>query len=306
MQEKMKNISKTIIGILFFVVIFVSFNACSIVGIMTSKKVKLPEHIYKRPSDALNKEISVGVFKFWSPEYAPESGYYAADILYKYLLKSGFGNVAAEFDIHDMSFENIMEIAEERNYELIITGEVTYYKFGGELQESRVDEEVRVIDVLTGETVWYAEVVATGSPIYSKDYIFFSTSGKEASPPAMLMRKNARKLSDMFLSLSEDQEQIAKEMKFVNEGYNYLVDKKYDKAKFCFEKALDINPYNSYALFNLGLVHERQGNKKEAIKIYKKVVEQKKDTKAEKYIDPGGIGHGLVDLAMGRLKRLNH
>ncbi len=302
----MLNISNRTITIKVLIMIFVFFNACSIIGIKGSKEYMLPENIYKRPSDDLNREVIIGVFKFWSPEYAPESGYFAADNLYKDLLKSGFRNVTAEFDLYDMSFESIMEIAGKNNYDLIITGEVTYYKFGGTLQESRVDQEIRVIDVLTGEIVWYAEVVETDNPVYAKDYILFSTSGKRATPPAMLARKNARKISNMFLSLSEEQGQIAKEMKFVNDGYDYLIDRKYNKAKFSFEKAVKINPNNSYALYNLGLVHERQGNKKEAIRIYRKVVQQKTDGKDKKFDDPSRIGHGLVDLARGRLKRLKH
>lgn len=287
------------------VVIFFLTGACSIIGIKSSKKTLLPEYIYKRPSDGLNRDVVIGVFKFWSPEYTRRAGYSAADVLYKDLLNRGFRNVAAEFDAHDMRFENIMEIAGKRNYELIITGDVTYYSFGNELQESRVDEEIRVTDALTGETVWFVEVVEIGRPVSPKDLLFFLTPGEEAPSPAKLMRKNARKITNMFLSLSEEQEHIAKEMKFVNDGYNYLVDKNYDRAKFYFEEAIKINPNNSYALYNLGLVHEKQGNKKEAIKIYKKIVKKKPQIKKAKYSDPGAIGNGLVDLAMKRLKRLD-
>jgi tetratricopeptide (TPR) repeat protein len=286
-------------------VIFLFTGACSIFTTKSTETISLPEHIYKRPSDDLNRDVVIGVFKFWSPDYTPHAGYSAADILYKDLLNRGFRNVVAEYDAHDMRFENIMEIAGKRNYELIITGDVTYYSFGDALQESRVDEEIRVTDALTGETVWFAEVVEIGAPVAPKDLLFFLTPGEAAPSAAMLMRKNARKITNMFLSLSEEQEHIAKEMKSVNDGYNYLVDKKYDKAKFCFEEAIKINPNNSYALYNLGLVYEKQGNKKEAIMTYKKIVEKKPQIKTVKYDDPGGIGNGLVDLAMKRLKRLD-
>ena len=64
-----------------------------------------------------------------SPEYAPGSGYAAAAMLYKRLIERGFGNVVAEFDVHDIRLDNIMEIAEKKNYGLITIGKVGYYFF---------------------------------------------------------------------------------------------------------------------------------------------------------------------------------
>jgi len=294
--ETRLNLSIAMRAIVVFVAGFVCFSACS--------AMQLPEHIYKRPSDGLYRDTAVGLFRFSSPEYAPRSGYSAATMLYKELLERGLSNVAAEFDVQDIRLDSIMEIAEKKNYELIITGEVSYYISGGELQESRVDEEIRVIDVPTRETVWYAETVEIGTPVYSADYIFFSTEQKGAPSPAVLMRRNARKFCNMLLSISEQEGDIAKDMKFVREGYNYLVNKEYDKAKSSFEKALDINPHNPHALFNLGLVHEKQGNTQEAIKTYQTVIEQNTDIKAEESKDSIKIGHGLVDLARERLRNL--
>ena len=183
--------------ILVLVAMFICFSSCF------TAEIKLPEHIYKRPSYDLSRGTAIGVFRFWSPEYAPGSGYAAATMLYKELLERGFSNVDAEFDVHDTRLGNIMEIAKRKNYELIITGEVSYYISGSELQESRVDEQIKAIDMLTKKTVWYADLIEIGRPVYGADYIFFSTKGKEAPPPAVLMRRNARKFCNMFLTVPE-------------------------------------------------------------------------------------------------------
>ncbi len=235
-------------------------------------KKRIPAHIYKRPSDDLSMDTAIGVFRFLPPEYAPGTGYAAAAMFYRELLERGFKSVTAEFDVHDIRLDNIMGIAERKNYELIITGQITYYISGNDLQESRVDEQIKVIDVSTRETIWYAEAVEIGKPVYASDYIFFSTAGRTPPSPTVLMRRNARKFCNMFLTTSKKQKSLPKDMRLVNDGYNYMVTKKYEKAKSLFEKALNINPDNAYALLNLGLVHEKQGNTEKAIKLYQKIL----------------------------------
>lgn len=287
------HVSSIMIAILVLVSGFVWFSACS--------TMQFPEHVYERSPNDLHRGTAIGVFRFSSPEYAPRSGYAAATMFYKELLERGFTNVGAEFDVQDIRLDNIMEIAEKKNYELIITGEVSYYIYGGGLQASRVDEEIKAIDVLTRETVWHAEVTEIGKPAYAADYIFFSTKAKEASPPAVLMRRNARKFCNMFLTASEQDHEIAEDMRLVIDGYNYLINKKYDKAKPLFEKALDINPDNPYALFNLGLVHERQGNTEEAMKMYQKVIALNLDVTGKESNAPIKMEKSVVDLARERL-----
>ena len=275
--------------------LFVYFSACS--------TRRFPEHIYKRPPYDLSMDTTICVFRFTSPKYAPGSGYVAAAMLYRELLERGFSNATAEFDVHDIRLNHIMEIADKKNYELIITGEVSYYISGSELHESRVDEQIRVIDVSTRETLWYAEVAEIGKPVYPSDYIIFSTAGKNAPSPTVLMRRNARKFCNMFLTPSEKQESVPRDMRLVNDGYNYMVNKKYEKAKSSFEKALNINPDNAYALFNLGLVHEKQGNTEEAIKIYQRIIALYQHDTGKESNAPIKIEQSLVDLARERLEK---
>jgi len=266
-------------------------------------KRHIPEHIYKRPSDDLSMDTAICVFRFTSPEYAPGSGYAAAAMFYRQMLERGFSNVTAEFDVHDIRLDNIMEIAEKKNYELIITGQVTYYISGSELQESRVDEQIKVIDVSTRQTLWYAEAVEIGKPVYASDYIFFSTTGRNAPSPTVLMRRNARKFCKMFLTTSKQQESLPRDMRLVNDGYNYMVNKKYEKAKSLLERALDINSDNVYALFNLGLVHEKQGNTEKAIRIYQRIIALYQDDTGRESNAPIKIEQSLVDLAKERLEK---
>ena len=215
-----------------------------------------------------------------------------------------FFRVVPEFGVEDLSFENLIKIAEKKHYELIITGIVRYYMDGSSLQESRVDEQIQIIHVPTKEMLWYAETVEIGKPVQSSDYIFFKIKNEPAPSTALLMSINAQKLCNMFLSVSPHYAALKKDMKWIDDGYNYLLAKDYDKARFCFEKALSINPDNPYAFLNLGVVCERRGNTSEAIKMYQKVIELNPKIVVTKSTDSRKIGYTLLDLAKDNLKTL--
>ena len=87
-------------------------------------------------------------------------------------------------------------------------------------------------------------------------------------------------------------------------GYQFLETKEYDKAKQYFEQALEINPDNPYALLNMGVVYEAQGNRDEAIKMYEKVITLNPEARAFESTDSEKIGHKLSDIAKENLKRL--
>ena len=289
--------------VFLFVPVFIS--GCTIKSIEISRTIKLPEYIYKSPLKNYYSSATVGIFKFQSPVYAPQVGYAAASTLHKRLLQNKvFFRVVQEFDVEDLSFENLIKIAEKKHYELIITGTVRYYIEGSALQESRVDEQIHVIHVPTKETLWYSEAVEIGRPVPNSDYIFFKIKNEPAPSAESLMSINAQKLCNMFLSVSPHYAALKKDMKWIDDGYNYLVAKDYDQAEFCFKKALSINSDNPYAFLNLGVVYERQGNTGEAIKMYQKVIELNPKIVVKESTDPQKTGYTLVDLAKDNLKKL--
>jgi len=85
-------------------------------------------------------------------------------------------------------------------------------------------------------------------------------------------------------------------------GYRCLQTKEYGKAKEYFEKAIEINPDNPYALLNMGVVYEMEGNKDKAIKMYKKLIAINPDVRADASTDPDKKGSKLVDIAKSNLE----
>jgi len=87
-------------------------------------------------------------------------------------------------------------------------------------------------------------------------------------------------------------------------GYRHLQAKEYDKAKEYFEKALEINPDNSYALLNMGVIFEWEGKRDEAIKMYERVISLSPEDRDFSASDPERKGRKLLDIAKDNLKTL--
>ncbi|MDH3391818.1 MAG: tetratricopeptide repeat protein, partial [Desulfobulbaceae bacterium] len=56
-------------------------------------------------------------------------------------------------------------------------------------------------------------------------------------------------------------------------GFAKLQNKEFDKAKSYFDQALEINPDNPYALINLGIISEHEGDKVQAAELYRQVLD---------------------------------
>ena len=106
------------------------------------------------------------------------------------------------------------------------------------------------------------------------------------------------------VKLYEGRGQETEDMRLSDLGYQFLEAKDYDKAKQYLEQALEINPDNPYALLNMGVVYEAQGNRDEAIKMYEKVITLNPEDRAFESTDSEKIGYKLTDIAADNLKRL--
>jgi general secretion pathway protein D len=87
-------------------------------------------------------------------------------------------------------------------------------------------------------------------------------------------------------------------------GYRHLQAKEYDKAKEYFEKALEVNPDNSYAILNMGVIYEWEGKRDEAVKMYERVISLNPVERDFSASDPERKGRKLLDIAKDNLKNL--
>ncbi len=106
------------------------------------------------------------------------------------------------------------------------------------------------------------------------------------------------------VKLYEGRRHQTEDMRLSDLGYQFLQAKDYNKAKQYLEQALEINPDNPYALLNMGVIYEAEGNRDEAIKMYEKVITLNPEDRAFESTDSEKIGHKLSDIATDNLRRL--
>ncbi len=112
-------------------------------------------------------------------------------------------------------------------------------------------------------------------------FIFITPHIVESSPELQAIYYNKR---DMMETVSEGSSKIADHFfhpernlqyatALADMGFAKLQNKEFAKAKAYFHQAIKIDPDNAYALINLGIIYEHEGNVKEAVAKYKRVLE---------------------------------
>ena len=184
-------------------------GGCAYQRSVTLSATGLPEEIFATPQQNDYSTSNVVLFKFTEPSFAPGMGKEAAQFLYQELLKNSvFLNVTRELGVTDIRIEKLLEIARSKKYDLLITGDLLYWLEGSLHEPSRADEQIRVIDVPTNRTLWYAKAVDIGTPAPYADYIFIEGRGARAPTARTLLKRNAEKFCKMLLN-SPPQERSA-------------------------------------------------------------------------------------------------
>jgi hypothetical protein len=123
----------------------------------------------------------------------------AGECLYEELLKRGiFARLDYEPDDSPLTRSEMLALAKERGYELIITGELIYYFEGSLHAPSRVDQRMEVITVADDAVLWYAKAVEIGPHVLNTDYWVAEGYGRSAPSTRELMSRNAQKFCQLL------------------------------------------------------------------------------------------------------------
>ncbi len=165
------------------------------------KRTDLPEYIYTVPASDNYMGASVGVFNFREPHYAKGMGKAAAEALYHDLLANKvFADVTYEEQELDLRIENVLHLARDKGYDLIIVGDLLYCFEGSLHLPSRVDQRLRVFDTENNTILWHAKAVDIGPNMPYSDYYIAQGTGASAPTARTLFARNAGKFSKMLVS----------------------------------------------------------------------------------------------------------
>ena len=164
--------------------------------------VGLPEEVYVNPPPGIGDHFRhVGVFRFSEPGHAPRMGLLAARILSAELLKSRiYSRVTLDGAASDGGSDRLADIARQRGYDAIITGELLDFFEGSAGTSARVEILVSLFAMIDGQPriLWYARAVENVAPLPSKHFVSVDSPGVAPPPTGRLLRRNAQKVCNML------------------------------------------------------------------------------------------------------------
>ncbi|MGB3211250.1 MAG: type II secretion system secretin GspD [Desulforhopalus sp.] len=150
----------------------------------------------------------------------------------------------------------------------------------------------------------------THSTTDRKTNMFIFITPRIVRNPAQLDAVTLKKEEEIGRVLPTVQEELHKienpehAMTLTRMGYEKLRVEQLEAAKDYFREALTINPVNPYALMNMGVVYEKEGNPKEALVMYQAVATGSSNAVAESTGDPSKAGVPLKKLARESIDRI--
>ncbi len=93
-------------------------------------------------------------------------------------------------------------------------------------------------------------------------------------------------------------------MSLMDQGFEQMQKGNYPAAKQQFSKALALDPYNPYALFNLGTISEREGNSRQAINYYQQILDNAGAQATTNTSSPRRVDNNILAACQSNIARL--
>ena len=146
-----------------------AFFLCCIVMLLAGCGTRSPDHVDIRtgapvvhiyPMGGEYRQGTALVLPFqvpteMDPEYGERVGLLFQEV---FLSKQTFLTVKSSHKYYG-TFDEAMEIGRQSGVDLLVAGRINYAMAGGQLGGNRVDVSLRVVNVHTGNTVWYMSQV---------------------------------------------------------------------------------------------------------------------------------------------------
>jgi general secretion pathway protein D len=163
---------------------------------------------------------------------------------------------------------------------------------------------------LLGDIPFLGWLFKSKNTTHIKTNMFIFITPHVIKNPADIARVTLTKEAQLDKVMPQVREQLHRQvnldhaMNLSDIGFQRLQAKQYDQARDYFEEALDINPNSPYALMNLGVICEQEGNIAEAIAFYQKVLDNAKVNADGGIEGAGPTGLNLQKICRDNIKRL--
>ena len=176
---------------------------------------------------------------------------------------------------------------------------------GGIIGNDSTESEYKV--PLLGDIPGLGWLFKTHSTTSKKTNMFIFVTPRIIKSPTDIARVTRNKEAESGKSQVQEFSGLAdkeRSLKLSELGYEKLQRNQNAEAKGYFLEALQVDPENPFALINLAVVYEKEGQTGKAIETYRKVVLSKTTVTASGSSDPDRVGIPLVQIARENLQRM--
>lgn len=180
---------------------------------------------------------------------------------------------------------------------------------GGIIGQDSNDSNTRV--PLLGDIPFLGWLFRTDEQTTTKTNMFIFITPKIIKNPADLASVTLKKEVQIGEVMPDIRKNLFKEVNATHAihlcelGFDKMVVGLNSEAKDFFYEALEIDPENPYALYNLGVIFEEEGNKFDAAQNYQRVILTGTTMTAANASNPEKLGVPLVQLARERLENMS-
>ncbi len=100
-------------------------------------------------------------------------------------------------------------------------------------------------------------------------------------------------------------DEVQRLSQLISEGYEKLQAGELEVAKGLLQKVLEIDPQNPFALMNMGVLFEKEGNPNQALIMYRAVIASGSAAVADKSSDSRKKGASLLEIARESIERID-
>jgi general secretion pathway protein D len=180
---------------------------------------------------------------------------------------------------------------------------------GGIIGHDETESDYKV--PLLGDIPVLGWLFKTHSTNATKTNMFIFVTPHIIKNPADISHVTRNKEKESGKTFSEIRDSLVKpedrtrSLKISERGYDEMQNNNLTEAKKYFMESLQVDPENPYALINLAVIYEKEGQSEKAVAAYRKVVLSGTGRLASGSSDPKKVGESLTGIAKEGLIRLH-
>ncbi len=189
-----------LVGLILALLVAASCSSCSRTILSLSNTTDTVE-IFVQPAFGTDLRTKIAILPFQTPKNAVDAGNVLTETYYQEVLRAGgFRQVTLVREPQPPSWY-LPTWQTVKDHDLVLQGQILYLLTGTGSTPTRLDVEVRIVDVSRGTMAWYVKQQCVSQPGQDVDLILKEVPGERAKPYQELATVLARKFVQVITTM---------------------------------------------------------------------------------------------------------